>query len=276
MGTDPLTSATIEARQGSTVIGSVDWTGNLATYAIEEVEVTTFAPTATASINLVVTSTDDNASNNTNTILVTASNTVATSTQVTFELQTDNYGSETTWKLFKPNGSVFAQGGPYTNSTSSPLRTFNWNLQDMNCYRLEIYDAYGDGFCCNYGQGYYKVLSNGQTVLQGGTFTSAEVKPFSINTSMAGIGTNELERSLNVYPNPTTGLVNLEYSLDQGAKVKVVISDVVGKVVMERTILPASGARRETLDINNLSNGVYILKVNAGDHQATRTITLNK
>lgn len=96
MGTDPLTSATIEARQGSTVIGSVDWTGNLATYAIEEVEVTTFAPTATASINLVVTSTDDNASNNTNTILVTASNTVATSTQVTFELQTDNYGSETT------------------------------------------------------------------------------------------------------------------------------------------------------------------------------------
>lgn len=133
----------------------------------------------------------------------------------------------------------------------------------MNCYRLEIYDAYGDGFCCSYGQGYYKVLSNGQTVLQGGTFTSADVKPFSINTSMASIGTNELERSLNVYPNPTTGLVNLEYSLDQGAKVQVVIGDVVGKVVMERTILPASGAQRETLDINNLSNGVYILKVNA-------------
>ena len=81
---------------------------------------------------------------------------------------------------------------------------------------------------------------------------------------------------MNVYPNPSTGLVNLEYSLDQGATVKVLISDVVGKVVMERTIRPASGFQRETLDLNDLSNGIYVLKVDAGNHQATRTITLSK
>ncbi|MGB3524884.1 MAG: T9SS type A sorting domain-containing protein [Flavobacteriales bacterium] len=276
MGTTPLTSATIEARQGTTVLGSTTWTGNLATYAITDVPVTTFAPTANTSVNMVITSTDDNTSNNSTNVLVTANSTAATSTQVTMQLQTDNYGSETSWKLFKPDGTVQAQAGPFTNGQNQPVKTYNWNLQDMNCYRLEFYDAYGDGFCCSYGQGWYKVISNGVTIIQGGTFTEVDVKPFSVNTSLAGIATNELERSLNVYPNPTTGLVNLEYSLDQGAKVKVVISDVVGKVVMERTILPASGAQRETLDINNLSNGVYILKVNAGDHQATRTITLNK
>ena len=276
MGTTPLTSATIEARQGTTVLGSVNWTGNLATYAIENVAVTSFAPTANTSVTLVVTSPDGDASNNSNNVLVTANNTVATSTQVTMQLQTDNYGAETRWKLFKPDGTVFAQAGPFTSGAGQPLKTYNWNLQDMSCYRLEFYDSYGDGFCCSYGTGYYKVISNGITLIQGGTFTSVDIKPFSVNTSLAGISTNELERSLNVYPNPTTGLVNLEYSLDQGAKVNVVISDVVGKVVMERTLQPANGAQRQTLDLNSLSNGIYILKVDDGDHQATRTITLNK
>lgn len=275
LGTTPMTSATIEARQGSTVLGSVNWTGNLATYAVENVAVTNYAPTASGSITLQITSPDDNASNNTSTAAVTASSVTAGSTDVTFQLQTDNYGSETRWKLFNPNGSVFAQGGPYTNSTTSPLRTFDWSLENNSCYRLELYDAYGDGFCCSYGQGFYKVISNGQTIITGGTFTSTDVKPFSINAGV-GISTNELEQSLNVYPNPSAGLVNLEYSLDQGATVKVLISDVVGKVVMERTIRPASGFQRETLDLNDLSNGIYVLKVDAGNHQATRTITLSK
>ncbi len=276
MGTTPLTSATIEARQGSTVIGSVNWTGNLATYAIEEVAVTNFSPTASTSVNMVITSSDGDASNNNSSVLVTASNTYATSTQVTMQLQTDNYGSETSWKLFKPDGSVFAQAGPFTNGQNQAVKTYNWNLQDMTCYRLEFYDAYGDGFCCSYGQGWYKVISNGVEIIQGGTFTSSDVKPFSVNTTLAGIETNELERSLNVYPNPSSGLVNLEYSLDRGVNVKMVITDVVGKVVMERTILPASGAQRETLDMNELSNGIYILKLDAGDYQATRTLTLTK
>ncbi|MEO5584580.1 MAG: T9SS type A sorting domain-containing protein [Flavobacteriales bacterium] len=275
LGTTPMTSATIEARQGSTVLGTVNWTGNLATYAVENVAVTNYAPTASGSITLQITSPDDNASNNTSTAAVTASSVTAGSTDVTFQLQTDNYGSETRWKLFDPSGSVFAQGGPYTNSTSSPLRTFDWSLENNSCYRLELYDAYGDGFCCSYGQGFYNVISNGQTIITGGTFTSTDVKPFSINAGV-GISTNELEQSLNVYPNPSTGLVNLEYSLDQGATVKVLISDVVGKVVMERTIRPASGFQRETLDLNDLSNGIYVLKVDAGNHQATRTITLSK
>lgn len=276
MGTAPLTSATIEARQGSTVLGSVNWTGNLATYAVEEVAVATFTPAGNASITMTVTSPDDNAGNNNSSQLVIASNTVATATSVTFQLQTDNYGSETSWKLFRPDGTVHAQGGPYNNGAGQAVRTFNWNLQDMSCYRLEVYDAYGDGICCNYGQGWYKVLANGEEVLQGGNFQSEDVKPFSVNTSMAGIADNELERSLNIYPNPAQDLLHLEYALPQGAQVKLAVSDVLGKVVLERTMQPATGAHREILDLSTLSNGVYVVRLDAGIHQATRTITLSK
>lgn len=273
LGTSPLTSATIQARQGSTVIGSSTWTGNLDTYGVDEdVEVTTYTPTGSANVTLEITSADDDLSNNTGTLFVQASTSVAASTQVTLELKTDQYGSETTWKLFKPDGTVFAQGGPYGGNQTS---TYNWTLTDLSCYRLEFYDAYGDGMCCNYGQGYYKVMANGTVVLQGGSFGSVDKKSFQTDNA-AGIADNQLDRSLSVYPNPSNGKVQLEYNLEQGVAVSTVITDLTGKTVMASTFGPSSGIQRQTLDLNALSNGMYLLKVEAGNHRAVRTITLNK
>ncbi len=279
LGTSPMTSATIEARQGSTVLGTTTWTGTLNTYDVTDVPVTNFVAQNNGTITYQITSTDDNATNNNSTQALTTSNTMATSTTVTFEIQTDHYGSETRWKLYRPDGSVFAQGGPYTNNSVSgplpPLHTFTWNLEDMTCYQLQVTDAYGDGMCCSYGQGYYKVMVDGNIILQGGQFASEDVKLFKTDAA-SGIADNQLSRSLNIYPNPTTGLVNLEYNLDQAAAMQVTVTDVVGKVVMSRDLRAASGAQRQTLDLGNLSNGMYLLKVTADDRQATRTITLNK
>lgn len=274
LGTSPMTSATIEARAGSTVLGSTTWTGNLDTYDVANVDVTNYVAQNSGTITYQITSSDDDAANNSSTQSLTASNTVATSTAVTFEIKTDNYGSETSWKLFRPDGTIFAQGGPYTDG-AQPAHTYEWTLDDITCYKLQVTDAYGDGMCCNYGQGYYKVMVDGNIILQGGQFAAEDNKLFKTDAA-SGIADNELSRSLNIFPNPTTGLVNLEYNLDQAAAMKVTVTDVVGKVVMSRDLRAASGAQRQTLDLGNLSNGMYLLKVDAGNRQVTRTITLDK
>lgn len=279
LGTSPMTSATIEARQGTTVLGTTNWTGTLNTYDVANVTVGNFVAQNSGTITYQITSTDDNANNNNSTQSLSTSNTIAPSTNVTFEIKTDNYGSETRWKLFNPDGTIFAQGGPYTNATSSnpPVaHTYNWALNDVTCYKLQVTDAYGDGMCCSYGNGYYKVMVDGNIVLQGGQFASEDNKLFKTDASAAGIADNDLSRSLSIYPNPTTGLVNLEYNLDNAASMKVTVTDVVGKVVMSRDLRAASGAQRQTLDLGNLSNGMYLLKVDAGNRQVTRTITLDK
>lgn len=275
LGTDPLTSTTIEARSGSTVLGSTTWTGNLATYDVADVTVTNYAPLASGTVTYAITSADDNTDNNTGTQSVTASNAVAPSTDVTFEIKTDNYGSETRWKLFEPDGSLFAQGGPYTDTQNPTAHTYNWTLGDLTCYRLEVTDAYGDGMCCQYGNGYYKVMVDGNVVVQGGQFGAVDEKLFRTDAS-TGVAENTLDKSLNIYPNPSTGLVSLEYDLVHHTPIKVEISDVVGQVVMSRELRAASGAQRQTLDLGSLGNGMYILKLDAGNYQATRTITLSK
>nr|MCR4873133.1 Omp28-related outer membrane protein [Bacteroidales bacterium] len=52
---------------------------------------------------------------------------------MTFIIKTDNYGSETTFKFFAPDGSVVLSGGPFSNS--SAVHEFAFNPPTTGCYR---------------------------------------------------------------------------------------------------------------------------------------------
>jgi pimeloyl-ACP methyl ester carboxylesterase len=106
----------------------------------------------------------------------------ATNTQcvnVTIEIKTDNYPSETSWNITNPSGLVVFSGGSY-NSANQVISIPVCLNQNIN-YTFRISDAYGDGICCNYGQGYYKILLNGTILAQGGQFSSFETKPICIS-----------------------------------------------------------------------------------------------
>jgi hypothetical protein len=63
---------------------------------------------------------------------------------LTLTLNTDNYGSETSWTINNSQGSAVANGNGYTPNTqySEPVC-----LAD-GAYTLVINDSYGDGMCC--------------------------------------------------------------------------------------------------------------------------------
>jgi Secretion system C-terminal sorting domain len=270
VGTTPLTSATIEARQGATVLGSTDWTGSLDTYGWEEVDVTSVTPTGNMNISYVITTTDDDATNNSTSGTVTAANTIAPGISVSLELRTDGYGSEITWKLFNPDGSVFDQdpAGNYGNNTTY---TENWTLENESCYRFEIYDSYGDGIL---NPGFYK-LKVGTTVFEQGGGTSGydefEISPFTTDW-LAGIEVIDNTTNLNIYPNPTNdGMIKLEFG--RAVQATVDVFNVLGVRVMSETF-NTTGVR--DMDLRNLTNGVYYLTINSNGKATTRKVTVNK
>ncbi len=69
-----------------------------------------------------------------------------------------------------------------------------------------------------------------------------------------GIATNGALNGLNVYPNPTSGVLTVE--LNSGLVKSVVVTDLTGRVV-----LTSEGS--VNLNLNNLSNGVYYVKVSS-------------
>jgi len=95
------------------------------------------------------------------------------------QLRTDDYGEETSWKLFDSNSDVVVAGlGAYVSSTNYQFGPY---CLASGSYRLTVYDAFGDGICCGYGQGSYSATLDGQPVLSsGGTFTCSENSDFVV------------------------------------------------------------------------------------------------
>ena len=102
-------------------------------------------------------------------------------TDTTLNLTTDNYGAETSWEITLA-GTGVAMGSDYDNN-QSVVETVC--LEDGD-YTFSIYDSYGDGICCGYGNGYYELVVDSIVVATGGEFNSEESTTFSVP---AGSGT---------------------------------------------------------------------------------------
>ncbi|UII31137.1 endonuclease [Fulvivirga ulvae] len=105
-------------------------------------------------------------------------------TDVSVTLKTDNYASETSWAIKNSSGTTLHSGNNYSNNTTY-TGTFCLEAGD---YTFTIYDSYGDGICCAYGNGYYTVESAGTTLGSGGSFGSSETVPFTIGSTDPGDG----------------------------------------------------------------------------------------
>lgn len=169
---------------------------------------------------------------------------------MTFVLKTDNYGSETTFKFFAPDGSVLLSGGPFTNS--STIHEFAFLPPTTGCYRLEVYDAYGDGINSGYGVGYFQLndAEGNQIFKDNGKFGAQATYMLDVNTP-AGVEDVAME-STTVYPNPATDVLNI--STNENVQ-RVEIFNMQGQLVK------AENGTVNHISVKDLANGLYTVKL---------------
>jgi len=88
----------------------------------------------------------------------------------------DAYPEETTWDLSGPEGEV-GSGGPY--SDPGGMVDFSATLVPGD-YMWTIYDVWGDGICCVYGNGSYELILDGVVIATGGNFGGQESVNFTV------------------------------------------------------------------------------------------------
>ena len=76
-----------------------------------------------------------------------------------------------------------------------------------------------------------------------------------------------------VYPNPAVGQFNIALTETFGTDVNIVLTSMTGAVV--KTMKSANNGLIQ-VDASDLSEGVYVVKVMAGDRVVTHKITLTK
>ena len=90
----------------------------------------------------------------------------------------DDYPEETAWQILDSNGDYIYQSLGYAGMTSQTL--VESLCLPEGCYTLKFFDYYGDGICCNYGNGAYTLtqLSDNAVLASGGTFTGTITHSF--------------------------------------------------------------------------------------------------
>ncbi len=92
-----------------------------------------------------------------------------------------------------------------------------------------------------------------------------------------GINENELIASMNIYPNPTRDKIRLDYTLIKNTDVTLSIYDNAGKLVYtESRGVQGAGHQQSMLNLESFANGIYSVKLNAGDIYLTRNIMVNR
>ena len=100
--------------------------------------------------------------------------------ELTLEIVLDQYPGETTWEITDESDQVVASGGNYSGNPSGTLITENICLPEA-CYTFTIFDSFGDGICCAYGEGSYTLSdSDGIVLASGGEFGSSESTNFCV------------------------------------------------------------------------------------------------
>ena len=91
--------------------------------------------------------------------------------EVKIVLTTDNYSSETSWQLKDKFGNLIVSNPTLANITTY---TTTQCVPSTTCLNFLINDSYGDGICCNYGNGSFKIYVNNVLQLShNGQFTTS-------------------------------------------------------------------------------------------------------
>ncbi|PKH91011.1 endonuclease I [Pseudoalteromonas sp. 78C3] len=116
-----------------------------------------------------------------------SASTSCTDNSLTLTLNTDNYGSETSWAVNNNQGSAVANGSGYASNTQYDEQIC---LTD-GTYTLVINDSYGDGMCCSTGNGSYALKQGSTTLASGASFNNTDSTALTLGSGSGdGGGTN--------------------------------------------------------------------------------------
>lgn len=254
-GTSNLTTAIISINDAGTNYNQ-SWSGNLAPNKETLVSITLLGTSLSNNVTIGVSSVNgDVDARNTNnadsfSYEFLAAQNFPTST-VKLELQLDDYGSETSWEVVNSEGIVLYSGDSYEDIENPAVKKFTFNLPNNSCYTFKIYDTYGDGFCCDYGNGYYKLTTDSGVVMvnQNAFNKDKEIYPFILGT----LSTQENNKlGVNIFPNPVNDVLNITKVSNNAT---FTIYNVAGQFISKGKVT------NDKVNVATLAKGVYFIEI---------------
>lgn len=263
-----VTSASFDLYVDGAMEGTYPWSGTLAGGATETITLTSISTSTTENTEIEVIMTEANGeatSQHTESTIVPASD---ATTWWTVNITTDCWPGETTWEVRDAAGDVVQSGGPYADALTNYVEEFQ--LPSTGCYSFTLFDSYGDGLngsiwgSCGVDGNCNVSTASGSIYSYAGDYGLAE-ETAGANANVVSVE-EQVSASLNVYPNPTTGVLNVNTNVAFGTDVTLDVFNALGQRVLSQDM---NGQVSTVLDLSGLESGVYTVNMTAGNEVST-------
>ena len=142
----------------------------------------------------------------------------------------------------------FGQGGTSTSTATNPVYTYSTS----GTFTISlIMDSAGCEFATN------------QSV--------------TVNSQSVCVGIQEIgfDNNVSIIPNPSNGNVNITIS-DADKNVTLTIYNIIGETVKSYATTESTSIFNKNLDLSNLANGTYLVKIQSGNKSATKKLFIAK
>ncbi len=300
LGSTPLTSASIELKWNNNILQTLQWTGSLPTYGEAYVSFANQGLSDQGLLKTTITNInngtgDDDFSNNVHNDNFTAAAQFS-STQVLLKIRTDNYGEETYWEVRDEFGTVLEHGGnqdvgpngggafplgtpigPGTYPNLSIIRD-TLELPYNGCYSIHISDAYGDGICCDFGTGYYKLYNLDNPTLpliSGGEFEDYSRRAFSAG-SLSAVSDLIAPVDIQLFPNPASDFLTLEVTAPEVAEISGQVFNALGQLQYRFPVQKSAPDGNEwQLSLSSWPQGVYFVALKLDEKTVIQRFVVN-
>ncbi|MFH2129159.1 MAG: T9SS type A sorting domain-containing protein, partial [bacterium] len=187
--------------------------------------------------------------------------------------RTNSAPQENYWELTDASGNVVYSRSSFAANTLHP----DTAILTTGCYTLSLYDTDDDGiswWANNDGSGWMRIrLLNGSYIY---TFPADFGKLTSHSFVIDHVTSSDVypeEGLVNVYPNPSEGIINVNLRLKKQQDVSVSILDIYGRIIYSEQLDDVSYKHLKT-DLSDQPDGVYFVKVTGETISVTRKVVL--
>ena len=282
MGTEDMTSCSIQTIVAGDIINTYSWTGSLSTFDSDQVTLPEI-PATTSNVSFSVVMVGDLESSDDN-IDVEIEFATESHAYIHVEVNADYYAGETSWDIRDSNGSVvfsgsyqdgnadqWGGGGPDADMTHDHFKALS-----EGCYTFNLVDSYGDGQAgsANTPAGSVTVSDgNGLELFSiSGNWGSEASSNFEVTY---GVGIEEVfENSISVFPNPTFNNTTVSLNLIESNQIIIELVNSLGQKVFSKEYQMIAGPNSVELSVENLNAGIYYLNVIANDKLTTEKLNI--
>lgn len=190
---------------------------------------------------------------------------------ISFTVTPDSTGAQVIWitpseNIYNAVEVLWDFGDGNTSSELFPIHTYSGDGPYMLCLTALFQEPGSNEFC---------------EITYCAELTDEMINPpgmqsqgFSINvidpSGTTGISETDLISDLNVWPNPASSHVQIEFSLDKSENIAIGLFDLAGKRVQADSFAASNGSNLYQIDLSNLTPGMYLVRL-TGEHNQTTT-----